>query len=122
LSYSLQNTGSISRFTELLAYKAEKLGKRVTKVPEHYTTQICSNCGHSEVRSLSEREISCGNCGFQIDRDKNATINLMVLFLVHKGLFDRLLPEPSVTEESFRATWKDFCDMPGLSNWTPSGS
>ena len=90
LSYSLQNTGSISRFTDLLAYKAEKLGKHVIKVPEHFTTQIC------------------GNCGFQIDRNKNAAINLMGLFLTHKALFERLLPEPSVTEESFRHQWKGF--------------
>ncbi|MHA2495426.1 MAG: RNA-guided endonuclease InsQ/TnpB family protein [Candidatus Hodarchaeales archaeon] len=108
LSYSLQNTGSISRFMDLLAYKAEKLGKRVIKVPEHYTTQVCGHCGHPEARPLSERELSCGNCGFQIDRDKNAAINLMVLFLVHKDLFEGLLPEPSVTEESFRNQWKGF--------------
>jgi putative transposase len=108
LHYSLQNTGSMSRFTDLLAYKAEKLGKRVIKVPEQYTTQTCCNCGHQEPRPLSEREICCGNCGLQIDRDQNAAINLMVLFLVQKPLFEELLPEPSVTEESFLQQWKGF--------------
>ncbi|MHA2272641.1 MAG: RNA-guided endonuclease InsQ/TnpB family protein [Candidatus Hodarchaeales archaeon] len=108
LSYSLQNTGSMRRFTDLLAYKAEKLGKRVIKVPEQFTTQICCNCGHQEFHSLSDRELSCGNCGFQIDRDENAAINIMVLFLVQKGLFEGLLPEPSVTEESFLQKWKGF--------------
>jgi putative transposase len=108
LSYSLQNTGSISRFTDLLAYKAEKLGKRVIKVPEHYSTQICCNCGYQEVRPLSAREISCGNCGLQIDRDENSAINLMVLLLIHKDRFEGLLPESSVTEESFLHQWKGF--------------
>ncbi|MFW9915462.1 MAG: RNA-guided endonuclease InsQ/TnpB family protein [Candidatus Thorarchaeota archaeon] len=108
LHYSLQNTGSMSRFAELLAYKAEKLGKRVIRVPEAYTSKTCCNCGHQETRLLSERLIACGNCGLQIDRDLNAAINLMVLFLVQKDLFEGLLPESSVTEESFLKTWKGF--------------
>ncbi len=108
LHHSLQNTGSMSRFAEFLAYKAEKLGKRVVRVPEAYTSQTCCNCGHQEPRSLSERLIACGNCGLQMDRGLNAAINLMVLFLVQKDLFGGLLPEPSVTEESFLKTWKGF--------------
>ena len=81
----------MSRFTDLLAYKAEKLGKRVIKVPEQYTTQTCCNCGHQDTRPLSEREIRCGKCGLQMDRDQNAAINIMVLFSVQKKLFEELL-------------------------------
>ena len=40
LDYSLQNTGAISRFVEFVAYKAQRLGKRVIQINEAYTTQI----------------------------------------------------------------------------------
>ncbi|MFX0113117.1 MAG: zinc ribbon domain-containing protein [Candidatus Hodarchaeota archaeon] len=58
---------------------------------------MCCNYGHQDVPPLSEREIICGNCGFQIEWDKNAAVNIMVLFLAHKEFFEKLLLEPSVT-------------------------
>ncbi|MHA2270493.1 MAG: RNA-guided endonuclease InsQ/TnpB family protein [Candidatus Hodarchaeales archaeon] len=108
LHYALQSTGSMSRFADLLTYKAKRQGKRVIRVPEAFTSQTCGNCGQQETRPLSERQITCGNCGLQMDRDLNAAINIMVLFLVQKDVFEGLLPEPSVTEESFLKTWKGF--------------
>lgn len=108
LHYSLQNTGSMSRFAEFLAYKAKKVGKRVIRVTEDYTSQVCCNCGHKEASPLSDRLIACGNCGTQLDRDLNAAINIMVRFLVLKDHFGDLLPEPSVTEESFLQRRKGF--------------
>ncbi|MHA2370255.1 MAG: RNA-guided endonuclease InsQ/TnpB family protein [Candidatus Hodarchaeales archaeon] len=107
LHHSLQNTGFLSRFAEFLTYKAEKLGKRVIRISEAYTTQICCNCGRKEHRPLSERLIAC-NCGTQIDRDINAAINILVAFLTSKAQFENLLLEPSVNEESFLHRWKDF--------------
>ncbi|MHA2497175.1 MAG: RNA-guided endonuclease InsQ/TnpB family protein, partial [Candidatus Hodarchaeales archaeon] len=50
LHYSLQNTGSMSRFAEFLTYKAEQHGKRVIRVPEAYTSQTCCSCGQQEPR------------------------------------------------------------------------
>ncbi len=107
LHHSLQNTGFLSRFAEFLTYKAEKLGKRVIRINEAYTTQICCDCGLKEQRPLSERTIAC-NCGNQIDRDINAAINIMVAFLSTKDQFADLLLEPSVNEESFLRQWKGF--------------
>ncbi|MFM7370697.1 MAG: zinc ribbon domain-containing protein, partial [Sphaerospermopsis kisseleviana] len=40
-------------------------------------SKTCSRCGHKkENLSLSERIYYCENCGFEIDRDLNAAINL----------------------------------------------
>lgn len=41
------------------------------------SSKICSKCGyiHKDLK-LGDREYRCANCGFEIDRDKNAGINL----------------------------------------------
>ena len=85
LNHSLQNTGSLGRFAEFLTYKAQRVGKRVLRIDESYTTKTCCVCGQVRHRSLSERHIQC-NCGTPLDRDQNAAVNLMVRFLSQQPL------------------------------------
>ncbi len=101
LNHSIHNTGSLGRFAEFLTYKAEKVGKRVIRIDESFTSQKCCICGTIKKRKLSERNIKC-NCGNQIDRDINAAINIMERFLMQKHNFDFLLHKTSLTEESFK--------------------
>ncbi|MHA2074111.1 MAG: zinc ribbon domain-containing protein [Candidatus Hodarchaeales archaeon] len=98
----------MSRFAQFLTYKAEKLGKKVVKISEENTTKICCVCGVKKERPLSERIIVCSNCGNQIDRDLNSSINILSKFIQEKKRFDFLLHEPSVNEESFLHIWKGF--------------
>jgi putative transposase len=103
LNHSLQNTGSIGRFASFLEYKASFAGKRVVKIDEYLTTQVCCRCGRIVKRKLSERIIEC-NCGNRIDRDLNSAINIMIVFLLKTENDvgrDFLLPNPSVNGESF---------------------
>ena len=106
LNHSMQNTGSMGRFVQFLTYKARKIGKRLIKIDESYTTQVCCRCGLRKKRSLSERDILC-NCGNQMDRDLNSAVNIMkkYLYLRHS---EALLHQPSVNEESFLRTWNGF--------------
>ncbi|MCK5050068.1 MAG: transposase, partial [Candidatus Heimdallarchaeota archaeon] len=83
LNHSLQNTGSMSRFTEFLTYKAKKVGKRVIEISERNTTKTCSKCGKKEKRKLSDRVIKC-NCGNNMDRDLNSAVNILLRFLWYK--------------------------------------
>ncbi len=106
LNHSLQNTGSMGRFVQFLTYKANRIGKRVIKIDESYTTQVCCKCGLRKKRALSERDIFC-TCGNQIDRDLNSAINIMKKYLYLKHT-DSLLHQPSVYEESFLKQWKGF--------------
>ena len=48
------------------------------KVDRYYpSSKTCSNCGNvKETLSLSDRSYQCHSCGFTIDRDLNASINL----------------------------------------------
>ncbi len=80
LNHSLQNTGFLGRFAEFLTYKAQKVGKRVIRIDEAYTTKTCCVCGKIRDRQLSERRIQC-DCGTPLDRDQNAAVNIMVRFL-----------------------------------------
>ncbi|MFX0103787.1 MAG: RNA-guided endonuclease InsQ/TnpB family protein, partial [Candidatus Hodarchaeota archaeon] len=102
LNHSLQNTGSMGRFATFLEYKAKLAGKRVVKIDEYLTTQVCCCCGKVIKRALSERIIDC-NCGNRMDRDLNSAINIMIVFLLKAENVDHdfLLPNPSVNGESF---------------------
>ena len=103
LNHSMQNTGSVGRFVQFLTYKAEKIGKRVIRIDESYTTQTCAKCGKKGVRELSERDINC-DCGHKMDRDLNSSINIMVKFLKSEDLSH----QPSLKEESFLHRWNGF--------------
>lgn len=72
------NTGHLSRFVELLTYKARLLGKRIKVIDQRDTTKSCSVCGHKkEFMPLYQRKYSCENCGIVLDRDRNSAINIM---------------------------------------------
>ncbi|MBD3196838.1 MAG: IS200/IS605 family element transposase accessory protein TnpB [Candidatus Lokiarchaeota archaeon] len=103
LNHSLQNTGSEGRFVQFLTYKAQKMGRRVIRIDESYTTQTCAKCGTRVKRELSERDSTC-DCGYRMDRDLNSAINIMVKVLNS----DDLSHQPSLKEESFLCKWKGF--------------
>jgi transposase len=42
------------------------------------TTQTCSNCGHKQRMSLSDRVFKCEACGFEIDRDINSARDMII--------------------------------------------
>lgn len=113
LNHSLQNTGSLGWFVEFLTYKPQKIGKKVIKIGEHRTTQVCANCGQRETRELSERTIHC-DCGHRLDRNLNSALNIMVSFLTRKqhdpefAIHHDLSCQPSVDEESFLHQWNGF--------------
>ncbi|MDJ0737176.1 MAG: zinc ribbon domain-containing protein [Nostocaceae cyanobacterium] len=44
------------------------------------SSKTCSTCGHKQDKlTLKHRVFVCPNCGFEIDRDLNAAINLAKL-------------------------------------------
>lgn len=53
-------------------------GKKLIVAGKFYpSSKTCSNCGCiKEELKLSERTYSCKDCGFSIDRDLNAALNL----------------------------------------------
>jgi Transposase and inactivated derivatives len=76
LAKSIHSAGW-SQFTAWLDYYGKVWDKAVVSVPPQYTTQDCSNCGHRVVKTLSTRTHSCPKCGFEMDRDQNAALNIL---------------------------------------------
>ena len=75
---------SWSSFITKLDYKiAENQGK-IVKIDSFYpSSKTCSNCGCvKESLKLSERTYHCEECGFTIDRDLNASINILKTGLI----------------------------------------
>ncbi len=68
-----------SQFTSLLSYKAAWAGRRYVAVNPAYTSQDCSQCGHRQKLSLSDRIYTCPCCGLVRDRDLNASLNILRL-------------------------------------------
>ena len=67
-----------SRLLTYIRYKAEHLGVVIVEADKFFpSSKRCSSCGHKNMKlTLSERRYHCGVCGFQVDRDINAAINL----------------------------------------------
>ncbi len=70
-----------SRFAACLSYKAANAGRSFIAVNPAYTTQDCSNCGHRQLMPLSERVYRCPCCLLELDRDHNASLNMLRLGL-----------------------------------------
>jgi putative transposase len=80
LAKSIQDA-SWQSFFRMLSYKAAEAGRIFVLVNPAYTTQDCSNCGHRQPMSLSERIYKCPCCNLEIDRDLNASKNILRLGL-----------------------------------------
>ncbi len=89
LAFMLRN-GNLARaahdvalglFDDLLSYKANQAGVQLVKVNPRNTTQKCSGCGWLVPKDLSVRVHECPNpdCGFTVDRDVNAALNILGL-------------------------------------------
>lgn len=68
-------------FVRQLEYKAKQKGRTIIKADKFYpSSQICSACGHRDGKKpLHIREWNCPNCGTHLDRDINASKNLLAL-------------------------------------------
>lgn len=62
-----------------LSYKAEYAGTQVVKINPAHTSQTCSRCGNRQKLKLSERIFICHCCSLSIDRDFNASLNILAL-------------------------------------------
>ena len=64
------------QFRKWLEYFGVKFGRITVAVNPAYTSQECFSCGTQVKKSLSMRTHVC-QCGFVLDRDWNAAINIL---------------------------------------------
>ncbi|GIN56474.1 RNA-guided endonuclease InsQ/TnpB family protein [Lederbergia ruris] len=64
-------------FRNMLTYKCERNGGVLIKVDPKFTSQDCSSCTNLVKKSLSIRTHICTKCGMILDRDHNASRNIL---------------------------------------------
>ena len=70
---------SFGEIKRQLSYKCEWYGRSLQLVSRFYpSSQLCSHCGarNKEMKNLNRRTFVCHTCGFSLDRDLNAAINI----------------------------------------------
>jgi putative transposase len=65
-------------FKRQLDYKCRMYGARLVLVDQWFpSTKTCSNCGSKKDMPLSVRTFDCPACGISLDRDFNASVNIL---------------------------------------------
>ena len=86
LAHSIQNSNWYS-FLVKLEQKAKEYGTTIYKVDRFFpSSKLCSNCGVIKKDLILKDRIYKCQCGLEIDRDLNASINLKNNFLVENNL------------------------------------
>lgn len=73
------NDVSWSEFRRMLTYKSTWYGKILSVIDRYFpSSQICHYCGaNGGKKSVEIRYWICSNCGSKLDRDNNASINIL---------------------------------------------
>ena len=79
-----------NQFVQQLEYKAEDAGAKIVFVNPKNTTKMCSSCGKLTSKELSDRIHECSWCGLIMDRDLNASKNILRIGM--DSLRDRDIP------------------------------
>lgn len=61
---------------EMIMYKAKAKGIPVEVVDPRNTSKACRNCGHIHSSNRSGSDFECGECGYQVHADVNASVNI----------------------------------------------
>jgi len=89
LAKSIADAAWSAFFTQLVL-KAEEAARQVVKVNPAYTSQSCSACGNIQEMPLSVRVYQCSRCSLVLDRDHNASRNILQQAVGRHG---RVIPE-----------------------------
>jgi len=87
------------QFRKWLEHFGVKFGKITVAVNPAYSSQECSSCGTIVKKSLSVRTHVC-KCGFVLDRDWNAAINILKLALSTTGHVGTWVIDPNASGDS----------------------
>jgi putative transposase len=77
-----------STFVNQLTYKADWTGKNILTIGRFDpSSKLCSNCGHiNKELTLKDRLFVCPACGFEIDRDYQASKNILSFAFAKQNL------------------------------------
>lgn len=72
---------SFRKLYEYIEYKAREKGINVETINPRYTSQKCSECGHTTKGNRNGSSFECVNCGKELHSDYNAAKNIAKKFL-----------------------------------------
>jgi putative transposase len=87
------------------AYKAEYAGRECVLVDPGGTSQECSGCGEEVPKDLSVRVHECAHCNCVLDRDLNASLNIVSRWLARLGALASCNCTQCVQQEDTRTVW-----------------
>jgi len=77
---------TFAQFYDFIAYKAQERGIQVVKVDPRHTSQTCSSCGHQHRSNRKSQSLFlCKNCGYCLNADLNASVNIRQKYLASLG-------------------------------------
>ena len=92
----LMGNWAFDQLKQFLVYKAEASGIPLVFVDPRNTSRTCSECGHCDkANRKSQAKFHCLQCGFDVNADKNAAINIGARASSSESLLSRLRLQPS---------------------------
>lgn len=77
---------SFNQLQCFLTYKAEEKACLVVTVDPKHTSQTCSKCGHvAKSNRKSQSVFKCKSCGYELNADLNAAVNIAAKYRVEDG-------------------------------------
>ncbi|QXD15675.1 transposase [Rhodocaloribacter litoris] len=81
---------SFYQLRQFIEYKAKLAGIPVLLVDPAYTSRTCSQCGHCEKANRKDQvRFECQACGFALNADRNAAINIAARGAVMRPMVSR---------------------------------
>ena len=86
---------AFSQLLQFLTYKAAMAGVSIILIDPRNTSRACSRCGHCEkANRKSQAEFKCNSCGFQLNADENAALNIKAKGFVNEPIVTNVDPRP----------------------------
>lgn len=73
---------TFAQLYNFIAYKAQEVGIAVVKIDPRHTSQTCSRCGYQARNNRRSQSLFlCRTCGYCLNADLNAAINIREKYL-----------------------------------------
>lgn len=76
-----QNDWTFSELRTFIEYKALEAGIPVMSINPKNTSNICNRCGYTDPMNRNGINFTCVSCGYQVNADVNAAINLSLVLM-----------------------------------------
>ncbi len=103
---AIHHSWFFDRLQKAIEYKALWEEIPVIKLDPYHTSQICNKCG--ELNKRNKHTYKCKKCGYEVNADFNACINLKQLFfakckeerVIINLTPNRIMPEPKLSKDN----------------------